>query len=222
MMIRFKALVLIVLCSTQLTFAMGGKSMTLLQAQSNEKSIVAGGIGIGVGVFSPAEVNEYIEDQTSHLTIFGGTTGLIANFFGKASITVRPHRIIEISGFIEGAWAPKYIMVDVGDDYYFSFTRVSPGVSPKIHIPIGTGRHSIYFAPAVTYNFLKFKDGQSSQPEFKGNSLGGKIQIGFNLDFRKIQLQPFIGYDHAKATDTESGGFELNYSAAQLGVEFHF
>ena len=102
-------------------------------------------------------------------------------------------------------------MVDAGDDYYFSFTRVSPGVSPKIHIPIGTGRHSIYFAPAVTYNFLKFKDGQSSQPEFKGNSLGGKIQ-----------LQPFIGYDHAKATDTESGGFELNYSGGQLGVELHF
>jgi hypothetical protein len=219
---RFKALAILLIISLQLSFAFEGKSVTLFQSDENER-FVYGGIGIVIGIFSPADINEYMEDQTSHLLITSGTVSMFSNYGVKPSVTVRPHRIIEIGVFGEFSWAPKFILVSGDESYYFSFTRVSPGITPKIHLPFGTGRHSLFFAPAVTYNFLTFKDSQDNQ-DFKGNSVGGKMQVGFCLDFRKMLLEPFIAYDYAKATDMESGysDFELNYSSFQLGVEILF
>jgi hypothetical protein len=110
------------------------------KTETHERSMVTGGFAIGLGIFYPGEVNEYIEDQTSHLLLYTGIAGMITNFYAKASVNVRPHQIIQVSGFVELAWAPKYIYVDVDNDYYYSFSKISPGVSPKIHIPMGTGR----------------------------------------------------------------------------------
>jgi hypothetical protein len=219
---RLKALAILLIVSLQLSFAFEGKSIHLSQPGENNRFVYAG-IGIVMGIFSPADINEYMENQTSHLIITSGTLSMFTNFGVKPSVTIRPHRIIEIEVFGELSWAPKFILVSGDESYYFSFTRVSPGITPKIHIPFGTGRHSLFFAPAVTYNFLTFKDNQENR-EFKGNSLGGKMLVGFCLDFRKIKLEPFIAYDYAKATDTEPGfgDFELNFSSFQLGAEIMF
>jgi len=221
---KFLSLVLILFSSIQMSLGFEGASMSFWQSGNSERSMVSGGFGIGIGIFYPGGVNDYIADQTSHLIVTTGLVEMITNFSGKICVNVRPHQVIEISSFLEAAWAPKFIFVDVDNDYYFSFSKISPGISPKIHIPMGTGRHSFFFAPAVTFNFLKFKDGQGSNPEYKGGCLGGKIHAGFNLDFRKIKLVPFFGYDHAKTTGKEIGGdrLELSYSGAQLGVEILF
>ena len=218
-----KTLGIMLLISTQLSSAYAGKPLYQTMP-ANEEKFIYGGIGIVAGIFYPGDVNNLIEDHTSHLIVYGGISGMITNYGVKPSITFRINRIIEIETFGEFAWAPKYIIVDVGDSYYYSFTRMAPGITPKIHVPIGTGRHSIYFAPAVTYNFLKFKEFQDSNLEYRGHSIGGKMQVGFCLSFGKINLQPFIAYDYAKAVDRDSGysEFELGFSSFQLGVEFHF
>lgn len=189
---------------------------------TSQQRYISGGIGIGLGVFYPGQINDYIRDETGHLLITTGLAEMYSNFFGRVSISVHPHRIIELCGFAELGWAPKYIMVydSMDESLYFSFTRISPGFSTKIHAPIGSGRHSIFFAPGVTFNMMKFRDHQAQGANYKANALGGRMQIGFHLDLKKIVLKPYIGYDHAKGN---SGGLlEMNYSGGQLGVEMHF
>ena len=216
-------LAILLFACTQLSFGFEGKSVNRFPV-TGEDRIFFGGIGIVAGIFYPGDVNDLIEERTSHLVIYTGIPGMIVNYGVKPSITVRINRIIEIEAFGEFAWAPKYILVDGDQSYYFSFTRMAPGVTPKIHVPFGTGRHSIFFAPAITYNFLKFKEFQDYKVEYGARTVGGKMQVGFCLSFGKINLQPFIAYDHARASDRIGGysEFELNFSSFQFGVEFHF
>ena len=194
-------------------------TFSLAQNEPSERKIVSGGFGVGLGIFFPKQVNDYIKDATSHLLITTGFADMITNYIGKASISVRPVPVIEISVYCEFAWAPKFILVSSGDNYYFSFTKISPVLSPKIHIPLGSGRNSLFFAPAVSYNFMKFKDVNDGWETDMEKCWGWKLQVGFNLEMKKIILKPYLGYDHAKATN---GYSELNYSGAQLGIDFHF
>ena len=206
---KFGIIGLIILCCNQ----------PALGSEKTEQRIVSGGFGVGLGIFYPGQVNDYIKDVTSNLLITSGFADMITNYIGKASISVRPAPVIEISAYCEFSWAPKFILVSSGDNYYFSFTKISPVLSPKFHIPIRGGKNSLFFAPAVTYNFMKFKDDHNGWETDMEKCWGWKFQVGFNFEMRKIILKPYVGYDHAKAIN---GYSELNYSGAQLGIDFHF
>ncbi len=233
---KIKTLVIFLLCTTTQFVSAAGHinegpspgetaSYTLYQSDEDEKEkMVFVGVGIVMGIFSPGDVNEYINDDLpSNVYSTMGSFDMITNFSLKLSLTIRPHRMIDIVPFGEFGWAPKYILVDNGESYYYSFTKISPGIAAKVHIPFGSGRHSLFFAPGVTYNLLSFKDGGSS-PVSKAGGLGGRFHVGFNLGLGKVLIQPFLGYDYAKAIDRDVyyGEFELNFSSFQLGVDFCF
>jgi len=209
-------ILIILVCCFGLEQATYGQS----HSDKDKNGIVSGGIGIGLGIFYPGDINEYIQDETSNLLMTTGFAEMITNFFFRASLSVRPHQIIELNFFAEYGWAPKFIYVNDSNSYYFSFTRISPGFSPRIHIPIGSGRHSLFFAPGVTYNFMKFKDSQVRGEVAMAHSPGWRAQMGFDLNLRKITLKPYVGYDSARGND--QGTMNLNYSGGQAGIELHF
>ena len=141
---------------------------------------------------------------------------MFLNFVGRASFTYRINKTIDISLIGEYAWAPKLILVSGGDDEYFHFDRISPGFIPKFHLPIGSGKHSIFFAPGLLYNFMKFE-------KYKANGFGARLEIGFSFNPGKKNIQPFVCYDFSKAIDDSYYyEFELNYSGVQIGVDFSF
>ncbi|MCD4665614.1 MAG: hypothetical protein K8R68_10115, partial [Bacteroidales bacterium] len=71
-------------------------------------------------------------------------------------------------------------------------------------------------APGLLYNFMKFE-------EYKTNAFGARAEAGLSFNFDKFNLQPFICYDFIKAIDISYNyDFELNYSGAQIGVDFNF
>jgi len=230
---RFKSLIIILCCASQFTWAFEGNStvpgetgtaaFTLYQSDNGKKErMVYAGVGIVLGVFSPRQVNDYIEDDLpSNIFLTMGTTDMIANFNLRLSLTVRPHRVIDIVPFAEFGWAPKFISVEYEDSYYYSFTKVAPGLATRIHVPFGSGRHSLFFAPGVSYDILSFKD--DSRSVAKAAGLGLRFHAGFNLGLGKVLIQPFVGFEYARAIDEEYyGGFELSFSSFQLGVDFCF
>jgi hypothetical protein len=174
------------------------------------------GVGVSYGFFYPGDVNDYIKADLSHVTITSGVEDLFLNLVGRMSFTIRVHKAIDLSLIGEYAWAPKLIVVSGGEDIYFHFNRFSPGLVAKFHVPVGSGKNTLFFAPGITYNLMKFE-------VYKANALGAKAEIGFSFNYRKFSLQPFVCYDYAKAIDDSFGyEFELNYSGAQIGVDFVF
>ncbi len=176
------------------------------------------GIGFGFGFFYPVDVNDYIKNNRTTYYINNGIEDLFSNLVGRLSLTYRINKTIDLSLIGEYAWAPKFIPVSGGDSKYFHFDRVSPGFIAKFHFPIGSGRHSIFLAPGLLYNFMKFE-------EYKANALGARLEVGLSFNFGNFNLQPFICYDYAKAKDNTNAyidEFELNYSGAQIGVDFNF
>ena len=124
-------------------------------------------IGLGFGFFYPDDVNDYIKYYTENYLITSGIEDLFLNLVGRVSFTYRINKTNDLSLIGEYAWAPKYILVSRGDDKYFHFDRVSPGFISKFNIPISSGRNSIFFAPGLLYNFMKFE-------EYKANAIGAR------------------------------------------------
>lgn len=175
------------------------------------------GVGFGFGVFYPGDVNDYIADHTSDIDINAGVTDIFSNYVGRLSFTYRPNRVIDLSLIAEYAWAPKFVVVYGGSNEFYHFDRFSPGILAKLHIPVGSGRHSIFLAPGILLNNMKFE-------EFEASSIGPRLETGFNFNFGKTTLQPFVCFDYAKAVDDSNPyvEFELNYTGVQIGVDFSF
>jgi hypothetical protein len=176
------------------------------------------GVGYSFGFFFPVDVNDYIFEKTDYFYMTEGTADLFSNYAGRILLTYRINRTFDLSAIAEYAFAPKYIIMIGEEDIYFHFDRFSPGIVAKLHIPIGSGKHSLFVAPGVHYSFLKFE-------EFEANTLGGKFQTGVNLNFRKNILQPFVSFDYIKARDKSNfyyQEFELSYTGIQIGVDFSF
>jgi hypothetical protein len=174
------------------------------------------GIGFSEGFFYPGDVNDYIDFYTSYINITNGSSSLFVNYVGKASLIYRINKTVRLSLVGEYGWGPKYFVVSNGDNEYFHFDRASIGLVAKFHIPVGSGRHSIFIVPGLLYHSMKFED-------FKANNIGGRLGGGFSFNFKKFKLQPFTCYDYVSASDTGYGFvFELNYSGIQFGVDFIF
>lgn len=209
---------IIIMCTVPTLTTMAQKN--IITENRKEKNLYFG-IGFGFGFFYPGDVNDYIDADTKDISLTYGTFNIFMNIVGRASLTYRINKTIDLSLIGEYAWAPKYISVTGGGNKYFHFDRITPGFIAKFHIPIGSGKHSIFLAPGLLYSFMKFE-------EFKADAIGARLEAGLSFNFRKFNLQPFICYDYVKAKDDTyyndiyNYKFELNYSGAQIGVDFNF
>lgn len=175
------------------------------------------GIGTGLGIFYPNDVNEYIKTATSNILTDQEFSDMFVNGVGRLSISNKFNSKFELALVTEFAIATSTIAEYGTDDLtIYTFTRVSPGILSKFYFPIKSGRHAFYIAPGVNYHFMKFE-------EFEANNFGGKLQLGLSFNFKKFSLQPYMSIDYATATDnSQPNSLELNYSGLQLGFEFHF
>ncbi len=210
--------ILFTLLSMQFTFA----QLYINTNEKNEKAIIKEngvfwGVGIGIGVFYPDDVNDYIKSASSNMQIEESVTDMFMNYVGRLSVSYKVNKKLTFTFLNEYGLAFTFL-IDTGNEEIktFSFIRVSPGLLTKIHFPIKSGRHSLYIAPGINYHFMKFE-------EYKANGIGGKLQFGFSLNFRKSSLQPFFSIDYANATDnSHTVPFNLNYSGLQWGVDYNF
>ncbi len=206
-------LLILIICFSQ---SLSSQNNSNVITENRVEKYIYVGMGFGYGIFYPGDVNDYISYELSNVTITQGVTDLFTNFVGRISVTYRVTETIDLCLVGEYAWGPKYFAITNGSDVYYHFDRASPGLLAKFHIPFKSGRHSIFFAPGLFYHSMKFE-------EFKGNTIGARAEMGFSFNFRKFNLQPFLCYDYAKATDNKYGvPFELNYSGVQIGVDFNF
>lgn len=190
-------------------------SIPCLTLRSQESSLtVYPTFGLSVGFFYPSDVNDYIESSLgSSYTTEYGSEDIFMYLELQGGIAFRMNRI-DISGFLEYAFAPKWIVVTQGDNITFNFSRLSPGVNANYYIPIGTGKHSMFVGGGVQYNIMDFE-------EFHASSPGFKIQGGISLQFGKFNIQPYAAFKYAKATDSSDrvwGDFDLNYTGGQIGL----
>ncbi len=182
-----------------------------------ENSGVFLGVGTGVGLFYPDEVNQYLKAISSNMYPDQEYTDMLINIVGKLSVSKKLNNKFEIAFITEFATASKTFMESSGNNIIiYNFTRVSPGILSKFYFPIKSGRHSFYIGPGVNYHFMKFE-------EFEASNVGGKLQFGLSYNFKRFSLQPYMCYDYAVATDdNQTASLELNYSGLQVGFEFHF
>ena len=133
-------------------------SGNLLQAQwdIDKSSGLYPGFGIGLGVFYPEDVNNYIEaDIPSNIITSYGTTDLYMYEELHAFLTYKI-KWIDITGIMEYALGPKWIVISGSTNLFYNFRRISPGLLVNFYFPTGTGRHAIYLGGGAQFHFMKF------------------------------------------------------------------
>jgi hypothetical protein len=176
--------------------------------------------GIGIGGFYPQDVNDYIQNEIDAKGYYDTYNTELYMFIElKGGLTYRLKRF-DFSGIVEWDLAPKVIMVSGGNgNLNYNFTRVAPTISTNYYFPLGSGKHALFIGGAIHYNILKFKNYSAAAP-------GYKIQFGSSMQFGRFNLQPYLAYNYATASDNDpimGNDFELNYTGGQIGVicSFH-
>lgn len=194
--------------------------MTVKSQETTAKSnAVYPTFGVGFGFFHPEDVNDYIEYSlpSGYISEYG-TEDIFMLIDLHAGITFRMKRF-DISAMLEYDIAPKFIIIEGADNQTHVFSRVAPGITANIYIPVGTGRHAFFLGGNVNYSFMSFKDFRASSPGFK-------LQLGFSMQFGKFNLQPFGAFNYASGKDTDNAAwgkdFSLNYTNGQVGVYLSF
>ncbi|NJK87670.1 MAG: hypothetical protein HC906_18540 [Bacteroidales bacterium] len=185
-------------------------------AQEARKSLLYPGFGIGFGFFYPGDVNDYITRELSGYTQEFGTYDMLMYLHAQAFLTYKI-KSFDVTGLIEGAYAPKFISVDYSSTFKsYAFTRISPGVTGNYYLPIGSKRHALYFGGGVQYHFLYFEN-------FSAGNIGFRAQAGLSLQFKRINLQPHAVFNYINADDeSKRPSFNLNYTGGQIGINVSF
>ena len=198
------------------------KSRTTTEEYNRSMTFLAGG-GIGFGIFSPSDVNEYIEDQlpSNAIIVEGFTEKMLFFYSPKFSLNFAPIEHVQIQALLELGWGPKMVEVKGGDTEFYNFVRLSPGLAVNVHIPMQRKRNSLFFGAGVTYHWMSLKD-------FDADTLGFRGQAGYRIYLRSGKaIEVFGAFDYAKAgtgKEMNDDGKEmtLNFSGIQFGVIFYF
>jgi hypothetical protein len=185
---------------------------------SEEKRVfIKPGISLGLGVFYPKEINDYIEaDLSNYIT---SNENMYINFFLRGSFGIQFSKMFVLEPVVEFAIAPKIV---IGADKSYIFGRVSPGVLANLHVPVGKRRNTFFLGGGALYHHMWFKD-------FSGGTIGPAFQAGFSMNFGKsLNPEVFAGFNYAKAQGKDkslgsmSPGLELSYTDFHLGIRINF
>ncbi len=199
------------------------------QESTTSTSTASGGLsvyptfGFGIGFFYPSDVNDYIEQN-----IVASYTSVNAEIYMylevKGGITFRLKNV-DFNALLEYDMAPKYVAVSgAGEDFTYSFNRLSPEISTNYYISSKSGRNAFFVGAGINYSFMKFEEFNAAAPGFK-------IQLGYSMQFGKFNLQPYGAFRYSKATDSsdvtwgtlnENSEISLDYIGGQIGVIFSF
>jgi hypothetical protein len=169
--------------------------------------------GISAGYFNPKDVNNFIkQDLSSHNIVSSTNTDMYIYYEGRGGLTLKV-KWIEITGFLEYATSPKWIIVLNGTTRSYYFNRVTYGATVNFHIPLGLSKNAFFLGGGVHNNNLTFDDYSSSAPGFR-------IQAGVSLQFGRFNLQPYLSYNNVMGTAPVN--FEMNYTGGQIGLVFSF
>lgn len=213
--VAFCALQLKVLCLLLVLFSVFATSQPAFSQDSKMK--VYPTFGLGIGFFNPSDVNDYVEiSLPSNYELEFGTTDMFMYFEFMAGVTFRTKRF-DVTPYADFALAPKWVTVIGGDDdYFYNFTRLSPGVMANYYFPSKSEKHAFFIGGGVQYQFMSFEDFQASAPGFRA-------QAGYSMQFGKFNLQPYAAFRYSKAKDSVGmSDFELNYTGFQIGVILSF
>jgi hypothetical protein len=139
----------------------------------------------------------------------------------KAGLTFRL-KSVDFTAALEYDIAPKYVIVDVGDNISYSFSRIAPEISVNYFIPNKSGKNAFFIGGGISYSVMNFKG-------FSGSNPGFKIQAGYSMQFSKINIQPYFAFRYTEATDSNSveyiegkNDFGLSYTGGQIGILISF
>jgi hypothetical protein len=169
---------------------------------------------IHIGFFSPDEINEYIENATSSLSLTSGNKEMMINFNGSLGFGFRFFNLAELQTVTEYSIAPKSFLVSNGENMSFTFSKFTAGLMANIMIPLTTNERktSAIIGGGILYHNMSFE-------EYQATKVAPRIQAGLSLNNNKFNPQILISYDMAKADDN---GFELDYSGVRIGVHLNF
>jgi outer membrane protein W len=187
------------------------------------------GVGIGFGIFSPADVNDELNRYYSSYLSLAGTWNMYVYYALSVKGSFFFSRYTELQCETEWGVAPKLILEGSDLDMYY-FNRITPEVKFNLHIP-ASDRFSVYFGPGVNWNWLRFTT--ANKTKYTGNSIGYSAQAGVMMRFGKWSIEPFLSFKFAKTDDIErsSGGSvnlddlflsELSFTGVQVGNTFFF
>ena len=188
------------------------------QETSPEKLMVYPSFGVAAGFFSPGDVNDAIEASLARagVTKQYGTTDIFMNYEIHGGVTFRLKKM-DFSGELAFAFAPKWILVENGDNMSFYFNRVSPGISANYYIPMKSDKMDFFLGGGVQYHFMKFE-------EIKGHTPGFSLRAGISMQFGRFNMQPNVSFLYARTDDTSlmDNGFVLNYTSGLIGIIMSF
>jgi hypothetical protein len=196
-------------------------SILLAQETTSGNMKIYPSFGIAAGFFYPGDVNDYI---AASLDIAGvtkqyGTTDMFMNYEIHGGVTFRLKKM-DFSGELAFAIAPKWILVENGNNMNFYFNRVSPGISANYYIPLKSDKIDFFLGGGVQYHFMKFEDFNASNPGFC-------LRAGVSMQFGRFNMQPNISFLYAKSKDNFMGAFtentfEMNYTSGLIGIIMSF
>jgi hypothetical protein len=219
----FVSLALVAILFSEVLFAKQNNRLS----ENEKRKIFYFGPGIGIGIFYPENINEYMTDYYSNMYQSFGTFDMVMYFSINATGSLFFTKFTELQIETEFAYSPKFFLIN-DESEYFSYQRLTPQVKFNFHIPFSR-RFSYFIGAGSSYNFLKF---ESPEDEFTGNTTGFSAQTGVMFKFRKIAIQPgftmnFIKADaDKKATFNNSGNIstlsELSYTGGHIGCKILF
>jgi hypothetical protein len=187
------------------------------QESASKNSMIYPSFGLGIGFFYPSDVNAYIEDNIM--------SGYVSNNYeiyeyleAKAGLALRMPKF-DFGVSLEYDIAPKISIVTNGESFSYAYNRMGPEIYANYYLSNKSGKNAFFIGAAVNYSFLWFK-------EFKGSTPGVKLQAGYSLQLKKINLQPYGAFRYAKATDetkhlpeaSQWDKFKLTWIGFQVGV----
>ncbi len=172
------------------------------------------GLGFGMGIFNPADVNDYLssywDNQLAGYTAVNtyGFPEMYLNLFVQVAGGTYLSENFELKGLFELGLGPK--VISIHDTRVFTYTRYSPGVMGNFHFN-SEGPHNFTLGAGVLYHNMKFE-------EWKASALGPRIKLGYTIFNKKSILELYLAYDIVKG-DTGGPYVEtLSYSGAAFGV----
>jgi hypothetical protein len=190
---------------------------SLSQNSEEKKVIVKPGISLGLGIFYPKEINDYIEaDLSDYITT---NENLYLNFFLRGSVGIQFSKMFVLEPVVEVALAPKIV---IGADKSFIFGRVSPGILANLHVPVGNRKNTFFLGGGALYHSMWFKG-------YTGGTIGPAFQAGYSMNFGKsLNPEAFAGFNYAKAHGKNkdlgnmSPGLDLSYTDFHMGIRINF